>query len=75
MSTPEYAVLRAILSTISRQTFPPEALRKLVVPKAGADQNVDIYNLCDGSRTIAEIAKELAIDPANPPKADSPMGR
>lgn len=65
MNSPEYPILRAILATISRQTFPPGALYKLVVPKAGAEQNVDAYNLCDGTRTVTDIAKELAIDAAN----------
>lgn len=65
MANPEYPILRAILATVARQTFPPGALYKLVVPKAGAEQNVDAYNLCDGTRTVTDIAKELKIDAAN----------
>lgn len=65
MASTENPILRAILATIARQTFPPGALYKLVVPKAGAEQNVEAYNLCDGTRTVADIAKELKIDAAN----------
>lgn len=54
--------LKAILATIARQTFPPEALSKLVAPTKAGDRQLVAYNLCDGSRSQTEIAKELGLD-------------
>lgn len=53
--------LRAIMSIVARQTFPPEELAQLV----GKDKQLIAYNLCDGSRTQTDVAKELALDGGN----------
>lgn len=57
----DQAYLRAILSLLARQTFPPDKLATLV----GRERQIAAYNLCDGTRTQSEIAKELSIDSAN----------
>jgi len=53
--------LRAILSILARQTFPPDKLGPLV----GGDKQQAAYNLCDGSRSQGEIAKQLGLDSGN----------
>jgi DNA-binding MarR family transcriptional regulator len=54
--------LRAILATVARQTFSPVKILEII--NAGEKQH-RAFNLCDGSRTQAEIAKELGLDSAN----------
>lgn len=58
------AYLRAILATVARQTFPPEAIAELVGRNAGEKQ-LRAFNLCDGTRSQGEIAKELKLDSGN----------
>jgi DNA-binding MarR family transcriptional regulator len=61
---PQETYLRAILATVARQTFPPAEILKIMGPNAGEKQ-FRAYNMCDGTRTQAEIAKELALDSGN----------
>jgi CRP-like cAMP-binding protein len=56
--------LRAILATVARQTFSPGKILEIMGPTAGEKQH-RAFNLCDGSRTQAEIAKDLGLDPSN----------
>lgn len=65
MASNEEALLRAILSAVARQTFPPQTLYALVAPKSGMQKQIDAFNLCDGSRTQGEIAKQLGLDASN----------
>lgn len=53
--------LKAMMSLLARQTFPPSQLAELV----GRDKQLEAYNLCDGSRTQTEIAKQLGLDSGN----------
>ena len=57
-------LLRAILATVARQTFSPAKILEIMGPNAGEKQR-SAFNLCDGSRTQADIAKELGLDPGN----------
>ena len=61
--TNQEVYLKAILATLARQTFPPEALSKLVAPTKAGERQLLAYNMCDGSRSQTEIAKELSLDP------------
>lgn len=61
--TTQEAFLRAILATVARQTFSPTRITEII--GAGAGKQRRAYNLCDGSRTQAEIAKELGLDQSN----------
>lgn len=54
--------LRAILATVARQTFSSATIIEII--NAGEKQR-RAFNLCDGSRTQAEIAKELGLDQGN----------
>lgn len=53
--------LKAMLAMLARQSFPPKELAILV----GRGKQIDAYNLCDGSRTQSEVAKELKLDSGN----------
>ena len=55
-------ILRAILSMVARQTFPPHELLQLVAPQANSQRQIAVYNLCDGEHTQAEIAKAVKVD-------------
>jgi hypothetical protein len=56
------ALLKGILATVGRTTFPPEVLRKIVAPTAGSAKQVQAYNLCDGETPQAEIGKRTKLD-------------
>jgi DNA-binding MarR family transcriptional regulator len=59
------ALLRAILATVGRTAFPPEALYKIVAPTTGSAKQVLAYNLCDGETPQAEIGKKAKLDGGN----------
>ena|SRR5438876_9401279 len=65
MSSNNDALLRAILTLIARQTFPPERLAEIVIAKGAGAKQVKAFNLCDGSKTQGEIAKSLKLDAGN----------
>lgn len=54
--------LRAILATVARQTFQPKSIYELVAIGADKPKQLKAYNLCDGSRSQAEIAKVAGLD-------------
>ena len=64
MQTNSEILLRAILSVISRQTFSPEQLATIVLKRSGEKQ-LRAFNLCDGTRTQGQIAKEVKLDEGN----------
>ena len=61
----ETQLLRAILMTMGRQTFPVSTLLAIVAPVAGSEKQVAAFNLCDGHHTQADISKETGIDKGN----------
>lgn len=61
----EEALLRAILSAVARQTYTVEDILRLVAVGAGKEKQIAAYNLADGSRTQAQISKELGLDAGN----------
>lgn len=58
------AYLRAILATVARQTFSPEKIMEIMGSQAG-EKHHRAFNLCDGSRTQAEIIKVTGLDSGN----------
>ena len=50
-------LLRILIQLTGRQAFPPEVLREIV-----GERNVETYNLCDGTRTQAEVVKGAKVD-------------
>lgn len=61
MDTTE-ALLKAILTMLGRQAFPPAELSKLISPTAGGEKQLQAYNLCDGCTAQSEIGKRLQLD-------------
>src|SRR4051812_23241240 len=57
-------LLRAILSTVARQTFPPERLADIVLKGSGPKQ-LRAYNMCDGTVSQADVGKTVKLDPAS----------
>jgi hypothetical protein len=51
-------LLRILIQLNARQAFPAESLRGIV----GSGKYLDAYNMCDGSRTQAEIVKAAKVD-------------
>src|SRR6478752_412848 len=51
-------LLRVLVQLNGRLAFPEEALRQIV----GSARNVEAYNLCDGTRTQADVVKEAKLD-------------
>ena len=64
MDTSE-ALLKAILATVARTTFPPDVLYKIVAPTAGSEKQLLAYNLCDGETPQADICKKAKLDAGN----------
>lgn len=54
-------LLKAILATVARNTFPPATLAKIVAPTAGSEKQLLAYNLCDGETSQAEICKKTKL--------------
>jgi DNA-binding HxlR family transcriptional regulator len=59
------SLLRAILATVARRTFPTADIYKIVAPVAGSDKQLAAYNLCDGETPQAEIGKRAKLDKGN----------
>jgi len=59
------ALLRAILMTVARQSFSVEQLADIVLSKTATAKQVRAYNMCDGSKGQAEIARALKLDAGN----------
>jgi hypothetical protein len=57
-------LLKILVAIGGRIVTPPEELREIVSPR-GAGKYVDAYNLCDGTRGIAEVARAVGIDKSN----------
>ncbi len=58
-------LLRAILSATARQAFPPDRLAEIINSGRAGQRQLKAYNLCDGTRGQAEIAKALKLDQGN----------
>jgi DNA-binding MarR family transcriptional regulator len=58
-------LLKAILATVARATFPAEELYKIVAPTAGSQRQLLAYNLCDGETPQATIGKKTQLDAGN----------
>lgn len=57
--------LRAILATVARQTFSPDAILEIVAVGTDKGKQVAAFNLCDGTRSQAEVAKSTGLDSSN----------
>jgi hypothetical protein len=55
-------LLRAILMTLGRGTFPPGKLHRIVAPQKNSSKNLVAYNACDGNTPQAAIARKAKLD-------------
>ncbi len=62
-------LLKVLIGVTARVAFPEEKLRQIVAPMSSSGKYVEAYNLCDGTRSQAEIAREAGIDKGNLSKA------
>jgi hypothetical protein len=65
MSETIEALLRAVLSVTGRQSFPQDRLVEIVLFKGAGKKQLMAFNMCDGTKGQAEIAKKLKIDSGN----------
>ena len=65
MANTTEALMRALLSVTARQAFEMEKLREIVMTGSAGAKQLRAFNLCDGTRGQAEIAKEVKIDQGN----------
>jgi hypothetical protein len=59
------SLLKAILATVARGTFPPGGVYKIVAPTSGSEKQLAAYNMCDGDTPQVEIAKKLKLNKGN----------
>jgi len=62
MADSNETLLRAILATTGRQAFSVERLTDIVLTTANSAKQLKAYNMCDGTRTQADIVKALKLD-------------
>jgi hypothetical protein len=65
MNVETNTLLRAILGMTARQAISVDDLVQAVAPKGSSTAQMEAYNLCDGSRTQGQIAKEIGLDSGN----------
>lgn len=53
------------VSLLGRIAFAEEDLRTLIAPTATQAKQLQAYNLCDGTRTQADIVRALKLDHGN----------
>jgi hypothetical protein len=58
----EATYLRAILSTVARQAFPPDRLAELVMSNSGGKKQFDAFNMCDGNNSQSAVADSVGLD-------------
>lgn len=58
-------LLRILIKITARGPVAIEDLSAIVEGKAGSAKQKKAYNLCDGSRRMAEVAKVVGIDSGN----------
>jgi hypothetical protein len=58
-------LLRILVHVSGRAAFPEEKLRGIVAPPGASAKQTAAYNLCDGSRTQAEVARAAKINQGN----------
>lgn len=65
MASTTDTLLQAILATVGRQMFPPERLAEIILNKGATDRQRQAFNMCDGTRSQADVVKTLKLDTGN----------
>jgi len=58
-------LLKVLVHLVGRSVVPMEKLEQIVAPAPGSERQIRAFNLCDGSRTQAQIVKELNLNQGN----------
>jgi hypothetical protein len=58
----EEELLRVLIQLMGRSAFPEDDLREIV---ATSDKYLKAYNMCDGTKTQAEVGKAVKVDAGN----------
>ena len=59
------ALLMGIPADVTRTTFPPEVLQKIIAPTSGSAKHVLANNLCYGETPQIEMGKKAKLDPGS----------
>lgn len=54
-----------MISLLGRSVFPRHDLMEIVAPLKGKEKQTKAFNLCDGTRSQADIGKQLKLDAGN----------
>jgi hypothetical protein len=65
MSMESSSLLKALIATTGRLAFPQEKLTEIICSKSAGAKQIKAFNLCDGTRSQAEIIKECKLDAGN----------
>jgi DNA-binding MarR family transcriptional regulator len=58
-------LMRMLLRVVGRSAIPVAEVQRVVVPNKASEKLLAAYNRCDGSRTQAQIVKELHLNQAS----------
>jgi hypothetical protein len=58
-------LLHILIHVSGRAAFPEEKVRGIVMPPGASAKQITAYNLCDGSRTQAQVARAAKINQGN----------
>ncbi len=61
----EKELLKGIFHLVGRIAFNEQKLIDIITSKKAGPKQVKAFNLCDGTKTLGEIAKESGIEPGN----------
>ncbi|MGO8917181.1 MAG: hypothetical protein ACLQJR_14845 [Stellaceae bacterium] len=64
MTSNNEVLLRAILGVTARQAFPADRLTEIVSGGRAGKQS-SAYNMCDGTKTLGDLASALKLDRGN----------
>jgi hypothetical protein len=62
-------LLKMLINITARSVFHEDTVKQLVAPTTASDKYFIAYNLCDGTRSQAEIARMAGLDAHNLSKA------
>ena len=65
MSAESTSLLKALIATTGRLAFPTEKLQEVVCSKNAGPKQIKAFNLCDGTRSQADIVKTCKLDTGN----------
>lgn len=58
-------LLKFLINLTGRLVFSEEKIIEIITKGGGRGKQLKAYNLCDGTRSQSEIAKEIGIDQGN----------